>query len=255
MSTLFMEDVNLIFGDGAGGSHIEGGETFLFRPGMVYFAYDCHNEFSEGSRNMITIIDYKAGNAPSVLHAVTHLGYESRFARSPQDLADATHIILPGVGSAKATMDSLREMNLIETLEDAVLRKKVFFIGICVGLQILFEHSAEDDTDCLGWLKGRVVKFDVSKVRVPQMGWNQVRFVKNAPCGGKEGYFYFVNSYHAKPENESDLWGVADYNGKFTAAVQRENIFATQFHIEKSGEAGLALFNGFLSLKQGADLC
>ncbi|MDR0290614.1 MAG: imidazole glycerol phosphate synthase subunit HisH, partial [Treponema sp.] len=119
---------------------------------------------------MIKIIDYKAGNAPSVFHAATHLGYESGFARRPQDLADATHIILPGVGSAKATMDSLREMELVQTLEDAVLRKKVFFLGICVGLQILFEHSEEDDVDCLGWLKGRVAKFDVSKVRVPQMG-------------------------------------------------------------------------------------
>ena len=203
----------------------------------------------------VTVIDYKAGNAPSVLHAVTHLGYEADFTHSPQDIEDATHIILPGVGSAKATMESLREMDLLRPLEDAVLGKKVLFLGICVGLQILFEHSEEEDTDCLGWLKGKVVKFDVKTVRVPQMGWNQVQFVKNTPCGGKEGHFYFVNSFHAKPENESDLWGSADYNGKFTAAVQRENIFATQFHIEKSGEAGLALFKNFLGLKQGANPC
>jgi glutamine amidotransferase len=198
---------------------------------------------------MIKIIDYKAGNAPSVLHAVTHLGYESRFARNSHDLENATHIILPGVGSAKATMESLREMDLMRPLEDAVLRKKVFFLGVCVGLQILFDHSEEEDTRCLGWLKGRVTKFDVSKVRVPQMGWNQVRFVKNTPCGNKEGFFYFVNSFHANPENESDVWGVADYDGTFTAAVCRDNIYATQFHVEKSGAAGLALLNGFLSLK------
>jgi glutamine amidotransferase len=205
---------------------------------------------------MIKIIDYKAGNALSVLHAVTHLGYESNFAHKPKDLEDATHIILPGVGSAKATMNSLREMEITETLEEAVLGKRVLFLGICVGLQILFEHSEEEDADCFGWLKGQVVKFDKAKVRVPQMGWNQVRFVKSTPFSGnmenevKSEFFYFVNSYHAKPEDESDVWGAADYDGRFTAAVHRDNIYATQFHIEKSGKAGLALLNGFLKHKQ-----
>jgi len=200
---------------------------------------------------MIKIIDYKAGNAPSVLHAVTRLGGEAEFARCPQDIENATHIILPGVGSARATMESLREMGLIDALEEAVLRKKTLFLGICVGMQILFEHSEEGNTDCLGWLKGRVVKFDASKCRVPQMGWNQVQFVKNTPFKTKDDFFYFVNSYYAKPEDGADLWGVAEYNGPFAAAVYRDNVYATQFHVEKSGEAGLALLNGFLSLKNG----
>ncbi|MDR0327058.1 MAG: imidazole glycerol phosphate synthase subunit HisH [Planctomycetaceae bacterium] len=199
---------------------------------------------------MIKIIDYKAGNAPSVLNAATHLGFEATYARQPQDIAEATHIILPGVGSAKATMDSLRQMEILDALEDAVLRKKVMFLGICVGMQILFEHSEEDDTECLGWLKGRVVKFDVSKVRVPQMGWNQVRFRKNALGDAQEGFFYFVNSYYAKPESDSDLWGTADYNGLFAAAVCRENVYATQFHAEKSGMAGLTLLKNFLNSKK-----
>ena len=200
---------------------------------------------------MIKIIDYKAGNAPSVLHAVSRLGYKADFARTPHDLIDATHIILPGVGSAKATMESLREMGLQNPLADAVLRKKTLFLGICVGMQILFEHSEEENTDCLGWLKGRVIKFDVSKVRVPQMGWNHVQFMKNPFNQCRHDFFYFVNSYYAKPESRHDLWGTADYNGTFAAAVCRENIYATQFHIEKSGEAGLALFDGFLSMKRG----
>ena len=200
---------------------------------------------------LIKIIDYKAGNAPSVLHAIKHLGYEAAYARSPQDIAEATHIILPGVGSARATMDSLRELELVNALEEAVLRKKVLFLGICVGLQILFEHSEEGNTNCLGWLKGQVVKFDVSKVRVPQMGWNQVRFTKDVPDEVQDNFFYFVNSYHAKPENESDLWGTADYEGRFTAAVCRNNIYASQFHAEKSGEAGLALLKHFLNMKSG----
>jgi glutamine amidotransferase len=202
---------------------------------------------------MIKVIDYKAGNAPSVMHAITSLGHKAEFARQGDELADATHILLPGVGSAGATMESMRELNMIAALEDAVFRKKTFFLGICVGLQILFQHSEEDDADCLGWLKGKVIKFDASKVRVPQMGWNKVSFTEN-PINNKnanEGYFYFVNSFHAKPENKEDLWGTADYNGQFTAAVHRDNIFATQFHVEKSGKAGLAILGGFLSLGKG----
>jgi imidazole glycerol-phosphate synthase subunit HisH len=201
--------------------------------------------------NKIAIIDYKAGNAPSVMHAAARLKHEAAFARAPQDINGATHIILPGVGSAGATMQSLSEMGMIPALEEAVLRGKTLFLGICVGLQVLFDHSAEDDVDCLGWLGGRVVKFDGSKVRVPQMGWNQVKFTQKAPVNTQEDCFYFVNSYHAKPKDGSVVWGSADYNGAFTAAVRKDNIYATQFHAEKSGEAGLALLNGFLNLKGG----
>jgi glutamine amidotransferase len=200
---------------------------------------------------MIKIIDYKAGNAPSVKHAVTHLGIKAEFAKAPDDLQNATHIILPGVGSAKATMESLQEMQLIPALEKHVLQEKIPFLGICVGLQILFEHSEEDDYNCLGWLKGRVVRFENEKVRVPQMGWNEVKFKKETPLGKTDsGYFYFVNSYHAVPENPADLWAAADYGGDFTAAVNHENIYATQFHVEKSGEAGLTLLRRFLSCSQ-----
>ena len=195
----------------------------------------------------IRIIDYKAGNAPSVMHAVTHIGFEASFARESRDIETATHIVLPGVGSAKATLDSLRRMNLLDALEEAVISNGVLFLGICVGMQILFEHSEEENADCLGWLKGQVVKFDVSKVRVPQMGWNKVRFIIDTPIHtAGEDYFYFVNSYYAKPKDKSDIWGTADYNGNFAAAVCRDNIFATQFHVEKSGEAGLALLGDFL---------
>ena len=197
---------------------------------------------------MIKIIDYKAGNAQSVLHAVARLGHEADFARAPRDFAEATHIILPGVGSAGATMESLRAMDLIGALETAVLQKKVLFMGICVGMQILFEHSEEDNAHCLGWLKGRVVRFDSSKVRVPQMGWNRVCFKERTGFAARDDYFYFVNSYYAQPADKSDVWGTSDYNGPFTAAVRRDNICAAQFHVEKSGEAGLALLNDFLRL-------
>jgi len=204
---------------------------------------------------MIKLIDYKAGNAPSVLHAIHRLGYEADLARSPREIEGATHLIIPGVGSAKATMESLREMDILGAIEEAVLQKRTLFLGICVGMQILFEHSEEDNVDCLGWLQGNVVKFDVSQARVPQMGWNHVQFVKTTPYESHDDFFYFVNSYYAKPENQSDVWGTADYPTPFAAAVCRENIYATQFHIEKSGEAGLALLKGFLGLKKGENLC
>jgi len=208
---------------------------------------------------MIRIIDYKAGNAPSVLHAVKHLGFAADYARGAKDFGDATHIILPGVGTAKATMASLKAMNLPAKLEKAVMKKKVPFLGICVGMQVLFEQSEEDNiTPGLGWLKGNVVKYDTDSVRVPQMGWNQVRFVKDTPLTSVDGrlqqpepeYFYFVNSYHVKPDDEDDIWAVSDYGGAFVAGVQHENIYATQFHIEKSGEAGLRLLKRFLELER-----
>ena len=200
----------------------------------------------------IKVIDYKAGNAQSVMHAIDHLGFEANFARSPADLSGATHIILPGVGSARATMESLAEMGIVNALKEAVLsQKKTLFLGICVGMQILFEHSEEGDAGCLGWLKGRVVKFDASRVRVPQMGWNKVTFAKDTMGGIDEDCFYFVNSYYACPVNESDSWGTSDYGGLFTAAVHRDNIFATQFHAEKSGGAGLGLLRRFLESRIG----
>lgn len=199
---------------------------------------------------MVAIIDYKAGNAPSVLHAVKYLGCDASLVHHPEEIKRASHIILPGVGSARATMESLNEMRLIEPLEEMVLSGKCLFLGICVGLQIMFEHSQEKDTDCLGWLKGEVVKFDASAVRVPQMGWNRVNFEQDKGLKAEDNYFYFVNSYYTKPADSGDIWGTADYGSRFTAAVHRDNIYAIQFHVEKSGEAGLKLLNEFLHLRE-----
>jgi len=181
---------------------------------------------------------------------VQHLGFEASFARTAADLRDATHIILPGVGSAGATMASLRELGILDALEKAVLSEGKLFLGICVGMQILFEHSEEENADCLGWLKGNVRRFDDMRVKVPQIGWNKVRFQSALPGQAAEDYFYFVNSYYAVPSDEDVIWGTADYNGEFTAAVRRGNVFATQFHTEKSGEAGLALLRGFLTQRE-----
>ena len=200
---------------------------------------------------MIGIIDYKAGNAPSVLSAVSHLGHRAELVSRLEELSDKTHIILPGVGSAGATMKSLCDLGFTHALRQIVLTEKRLFLGVCVGMQILFEHSEEEDADCLGFLPGEVKSFNRSKVRVPQMGWNEVRFKKDTACTAGDDYFYFVNSYFAVPKNEEDIWGIAEYDRPFTAAVNRDNIYGTQFHIEKSGEAGLKLLNSFLAAEGG----
>jgi len=203
---------------------------------------------------VIAVIDYKAGNAPSVMHAIKRLGLAAQLARTSTDLEDASHIILPGVGSAAATMKSLAEQDLLPQLTQSVRKDKVPFLGICVGLQVLFEHSEEGEVDCLAWLPGRIARFDSSEVRVPQMGWNEVNFVKETPVKATSQYFYFVNSYYAEVADQSDLWGTANYGAPFTAAVNRDNIYGTQFHVEKSGEAGLALLNNFLNLPSPSPL-
>jgi len=203
---------------------------------------------------MIKIIDYKAGNAPSVMHAIAKLGYKAEFAVTGKDLAGADHIILPGVGSAGATMESLDKQGFVEALDKAVLLDKTPFLGICVGLQVLFDYSHEDGAKCLGWFGGEVIKFDNKDVRVPQMGWNRVEFLQDTPIRAKDDYFYFVNSYHAVPIDRSIVWGTAEHGSEFVAAVAHKNIFAMQFHVEKSGEAGLRLLKEFLSV-EGVTKC
>lgn len=197
---------------------------------------------------MIGIIDYEAGNSHSVKNACDKIGVNSKYIVSSEDFSDVTGIILPGVGSSKATMESLKKLDIISALEEYVLKRKVPFLGICVGLQILFEHSEEDDVDCLGWLKGQVVKYDNTKVKVPQIGWNKLICKKNSAfLNGidKSPYFYFVNSYYAQPANEEDIISTADYNGEFCAMIQHDNIYASQCHIEKSGEIGLQILKNF----------
>lgn len=197
---------------------------------------------------MIGIINYKAGNSHSVVNACKKMDIECKYISTIEDFAEVSAIILPGVGSAKATMDSLNELDIISELEKYVLEKKIPFLGICVGLQVLFEHSDEDDADCLGWIKGNVVKYDNTKVRVPQIGWNKLSMKKNDVFFkglDDNEYFYFVNSYYAKPANEDDLLAVANYNGEFCAMIKHENIYACQCHIEKSGSVGLKVLKNF----------
>jgi glutamine amidotransferase len=196
---------------------------------------------------MIGVIDYRAGNAPSVMYALARLGLDARLVGDPGAVAAADRLILPGVGAARATIDSLAASRLLDVLHGRVMGDGVPFLGICIGLQVLFERSEEGPTDGLGWLPGEVRRFPDSG-RVPQIGWNAVRFQRPHPVVAgmpEDPYCYFVNSYYAVPADASDVLGTTDYGVEFCSVVAHANVVATQFHAEKSGEIGLRLLRGF----------
>ncbi len=204
---------------------------------------------------MIGIINYRAGNGPSVQYALERLKAPSRLIATAEEIADCDKIILPGVGSAGATMDSLRELAILETLEHRVLNEKIPFLGICVGLQVLFEDSQEGDVTCLGWIKGHTLRFPDRPNPVPQIGWNEVRFQHEHPVLSQlpsVGHFYFVNSYYVAPDDPAVALGKTDYGVDFCSVVADGNIIATQFHVEKSGPLGLRLLKNFTEMESGA---
>jgi glutamine amidotransferase len=196
---------------------------------------------------MIDVIDYRAGNSPSVIYALERLGLPCRLVAKPEEVAESERLVLPGVGAAAATLDSLRESDLIDPLTQRVQGDNVPFLGICIGLQVLLDHSEEGDTPCLGWLPGRVRRFPDGR-RIPQIGWNEVRFTRSHPVTAAlpdRGHYYFVNSYYADPRDEADALGRTEYGVEFASVVARDNVVATQFHAEKSGRLGLQLLQQF----------
>ena len=194
---------------------------------------------------MIGVVDYRAGNAPSVLYALARLDVPARLA-GPSDLESCDRLILPGVGAARTTLESLHDSGLVEPLT-ARIGAGAPFLGICIGLQVILDHSDEDDTPGLGLVAGEVRRFPDS-VRVPQIGWNEVRFLSAHPLLDglpAAGHFYFVNSYFAAPADRGAVLGVTDYAGEFCSVLAADNVVATQFHAEKSGELGLQLLANF----------
>ncbi len=196
---------------------------------------------------VIGVIDYRAGNAPSVGYALTYLGLEHRLVRDAAAVRGADRLVLPGVGAAGATLDSLYEADLVDALTERVLHDRVPFLGICIGLQVLFDHSDEGDVAGLGWVRGEVRRFP-STVRVPQIGWNTVRPTRAHPVTDgldDPAYCYFVNSYYCEPADPADVLATTEYSTPFCSVVARDNIVATQFHAEKSGPVGLDLLERF----------
>ena len=193
---------------------------------------------------MIAIVDYGAGNLTSVKNAFAALGAETVVAHGAEAVAAADRVVFPGVGAAGKAMENLRSRGLVEAIRRAAAEKP--FLGICLGMQILFERTEEDGgVDCLGLLGGKVVRFpSAAGVKVPEIGWNDVEWTGERGPGSE--VFYFVHSYYA--EIVPETCGVSEYAGvKFTAMTRKGRFWACQFHPEKSGRVGLELLKEWLS--------
>lgn len=199
---------------------------------------------------MVCVVDYGAGNLRSVLSALRAVGCGPKVAETPQDVDGTTALILPGVGAAVDTMQNLRERGLAEVVSDWIAADRPF-LGICMGLQVLFASSDEGGgQECLGVLPGQVRRLPAG-MKVPHMGWNQVRYTQ--PCALFDDIpdgtnFYFVHSYVARPSDPSLTAAQTEYGIDFCSAVARGNLFATQFHPEKSGPPGLQVYRNFVAL-------
>jgi glutamine amidotransferase len=206
---------------------------------------------------MIGIVDYRAGNLTSVARALRYLGEDCRITDDPKILAACSHIIFPGVGAAGEAMANLRQRKLDHWIKTWVA-SGIPVLGICLGTQVIFSYSEENDTPCLGIVPGMVKRFpelvdaDGRPLKIPHMGWNQVHFTREHPVfqdipAGAE--FYFVHSYYPDPAPDSvdDTWviGQTEYGFTFCSAVARKNLVAVQFHPEKSGRPGLQILANF----------
>ena len=211
----------------------------------------------------VAVIDYGMGNLRSVAQAVIAAahgsGVQVHITSDPQQVRDADRVVLPGQGAMRDCMRELNDSGLLPAVLEAARQKPLF--GVCVGMQMLLEHSAEGGpggTPCLGLMPGQVVRFELdgqlqpdgSRFKVPQMGWNKVRQTRPHPIWNgvpDHSYFYFVHSFYARPIDGRHTVGETDYGQSFTSAISSDNIFATQFHPEKSADMGLMLYRNFLS--------
>jgi imidazole glycerol-phosphate synthase subunit HisH len=212
---------------------------------------------------MVAVVDYGMGNLRSVSQAVAHVARTADDMKvivtaNPEEVFAAERIVLPGQGGIRDCMRELRDSGLQDAVLDALRSKPV--MGVCVGMQMLLDHSQEQDTPGLGVIHGRVKRFqlegqtqpDGSRYKVPQMGWNRVQQAqphalwKGVP---DNAWFYFVHSFYAEPADSRHSAGITEYGTRFTSAVARDNIFATQFHPEKSAADGLLLYRNFLTWK------
>jgi len=204
----------------------------------------------------LIVVDYGAGNLRSVTIALARLGLDPLVTSQPDAVDNADVVILPGVGAAADTMSNLAQRRLVAPIREYIASGRPF-LGICMGLQVLFSVSEEGgEHPCLDILPGRVRRLP-DGLKVPQMGWNRVRQRSSHPIfdGIPDGaFFYFVHSYYAHPEDPSVVIGETDYGVTFPAIVAKDNIIATQFHPEKSAESGLRLYENFLRMTQASGL-
>jgi glutamine amidotransferase len=199
---------------------------------------------------MIAVIDYGGGNLRSVTNALVKLGYQPKLTREPEDVVNALAVIFPGVGAAAGVMESLREGGMDEAIKE-VIREGQPFLAICVGMQVLLSATEEGGwNECLNIIPGMVKRLPAD-LKVPHMGWNQVKQVSAHPIFERipdGSNFYFVHSYYAEPEDSSVVAGTTEYGVNFCSLLIKDNVIATQFHPEKSGELGLRMYANFLDL-------
>ena len=197
---------------------------------------------------MIAIIDYGMGNLRSVSKAFERLGHTVNVTREPRVIADATHVVLPGVGAFPDCMRNLEQMGLIDPIRRALSSGKPF-LGICLGLQLLFTESEEFGLHKgLDWIQGRVVRFKTHDLKVPHMGWNTLTIKKPEPALNgipADAMVYFVHSYYVAPEDSSLIATTTEYGVSFASSIAADNVFACQFHPEKSQAVGLTLLRNF----------
>jgi len=207
---------------------------------------------------MISIVDYGVGNLGSVVNMLKYLGIENKIVSTPSEIDAANKIILPGVGSWDNGVLKLRESGLLDALNKRVIVDKKPILGICLGMQLLLESSEEGDLPGLGWIAGKVIKFDFtpkqqkqSKLRIPHMGWNIVKARELTALSRfdyDETRFYFVHSYHAVTDNDQHVLMTCNYGYEFPCAIHHENIWGVQFHPEKSHKFGMELMKKFAEL-------
>lgn len=201
---------------------------------------------------MIAIIDYDAGNLKSVEKALWHIGEKAVITRDPKILKSADHVILPGVGAFGDAMEKLHNYKLVDVIYDIIEMGKPF-LGICLGLQLLFEWSDESNVEGLSVLKGKILKIpDNKELKIPHMGWNSIKIRKGTRLLegiAEDSYVYFVHSYYLKAEQREEVAAFTEYVTEIHAAVEKGNIFACQFHPEKSGETGLQILRNFVKVK------
>lgn len=198
---------------------------------------------------MITIIDYGAGNLHSVKNALEYLGADCKITSDPSEILSADGVILPGVGAFGDCMASLEKAGLIDTVRAAASGEKPF-LGICLGLQLMFEESEESPgVRGLGIFKGKVVKIPDCGLKIPHMGWNSIKRAKESRIiDDDEPYVYFVHSYYICPEDSGIVSAYTEYGQRLAVAAERSNVFAVQFHPEKSGDAGMEILKRFIAL-------
>lgn len=200
---------------------------------------------------MIVVVDYGAGNLRSIINKIERLGINVKVSSKKEDILAADKLILPGVGYFAKGMENLRATGLIPVLEQKVLKEKTPILGICLGMQFFSDFSEEGNAKGLGWIKAKTVKFDFkdNKLKVPHMGWNQIKINKKSPLFdgiSKNKEFYFVHSYHMVCENSEDVLSTTNYGINFVSAVSKGNIYGVQFHPEKSHLEGIKIVKNFV---------